>query len=78
MPVIKTRFIHFSSPYPDRQVPSFDVRFPSGIVLHDDRVVVAADIVRYMRNWSRDRVRNYCREKGWKVSVVSEADRQLR
>jgi hypothetical protein len=43
-----------------------------GIVLRNDRVVVAADIIRYMRGWSRDRVRNYCSEKGWHVFVVWE------
>jgi hypothetical protein len=34
---------------------------------------VAADIVRYMRGWSRYRVRDYCKRKGWKVSVVSQS-----
>jgi hypothetical protein len=46
--------------------------FCAGIVLRKDRVVVAADIVRYMRGWSRARVRDYCADKGWQVSVVSE------
>jgi hypothetical protein len=46
--------------------------FYAGIVLHDDKVIVAADIVRYMRGWSRDKVRAYCKNKGWKVSVVCE------
>jgi hypothetical protein len=46
--------------------------FYCGIVLRRDRVVVAADIVRYMRGWSRDRVRAYCSKKGWKISVVTE------
>ena len=46
--------------------------FMAGIVLRKDKVVEAADIVRYMRGWSRDRVRQYCKDKGWKVSVVTE------
>lgn len=50
-------------------------KFYCGIVLHDDRVVEAADIVKYMRGWSRDRVRDYCKSKGWKVSVVHEVQR---
>ena len=44
--------------------------FYAGIVLCDDRVIEAADIVRYMRGKSRDWVREYCRRKGWKVRVV--------
>jgi hypothetical protein len=31
--------------------------FTAGIVLFDDKVVETAPIVRYMRGWSRDRVR---------------------
>lgn len=50
--------------------------FCAGIVLHDDRVVEAADIVRWMRGISRDQVRSYCRLKGWKVSVVYEQRRR--
>lgn len=45
--------------------------FMAGIVLRHDRVIEAADIVRYMRGWSRDRVRAYCAQKGWRVSVVT-------
>lgn len=48
--------------------------FTAGIVLRRDRVVEAADIVKYMAKgkWTRDRVRAYCKEKGWSVEVVSE------
>jgi len=46
--------------------------FCAGIVLRNNRVVEAADIVRYMKGWSRDRVRLYCANAGWRVSVVSE------
>jgi hypothetical protein len=49
--------------------------FNCGIVLQDDRVIEAADIVKYMRQWSRARVREYCAGKGWKVSVIWEMDR---
>jgi hypothetical protein len=49
--------------------------FYAGIVLQDDVVVEAAPIVRYMRKWSRDRVRDYCKEKGWKISVVHQLER---
>ena len=44
--------------------------FNAGIVLRDDCVVEAADIVRYMRGWSRARVRAYCQRKDWKISVI--------
>jgi hypothetical protein len=46
--------------------------FFAGIVLWDDRVTEAADIVKYMRRWPRDRVREYCAQKGWKVSIMQE------
>ena len=49
--------------------------FYAGVVLWDDRVVEAASIVKYMRKWTRDRVREYCRTKGWKVSVVYQMER---
>lgn len=50
--------------------------FHAGIVLWDDRVIEVAPIVSYMKRWSRDRVREYCKSKGWKVSVVYEMQRQ--
>ena len=49
--------------------------FYAGIVLQNDRVVEAADIVKYMRKWSRDKVRDYCQNKNWRVSVISETER---
>ena len=51
--------------------------FYAGVVLWDDRVVEAADIIKYMRiqKWTRARVRDYCRTKGWKISVVHEIKR---
>lgn len=48
----------------------------AGIVLFDDVVVETAPIVRYMRNWSRDRVRAECNRRGWTVSVVWQMDRE--
>lgn len=47
--------------------------FVAGIVLKCGRVVIAADVVKYMGGWSRDKVRDYCQQKGWKVSVVKES-----
>jgi hypothetical protein len=45
--------------------------FLAGIVLREDKVIEAADIVKYMKGWTRDRVRAYCKGKGWDVSVVT-------
>lgn len=47
--------------------------FCAGLVLDDDVVTTAAPIIHYMaeQRWTRDRVRAYCRSKGWSVSVVS-------
>ncbi|HEY2210296.1 MAG TPA: hypothetical protein VGH62_01510 [Bradyrhizobium sp.] len=42
-------------------------------MLRNDKAIEAANIVRYMRGWSRKRVRDYCWRKGWKVSRVSSA-----
>lgn len=48
--------------------------FVAGITLKDDHVVIAAPIVKYMGGWSRDRVRDYCKEKGWRIAVVRDGD----
>jgi hypothetical protein len=52
-------------------------KFTAGIVLWDDVVVEAAPILIYMKRqrWSRTRVRDYCRKKGWQISVVNETCR---
>jgi hypothetical protein len=51
--------------------------FTAGIVLWDDRVVETSPIIGYMKKgkWTRARVRDYCRDKGWKISVVHEMQR---
>ena len=49
--------------------------FYCGIVLQDDVVVEAAPIVKYMKRWTRARVRDYCASKGWKISVVWQMER---
>ena len=50
--------------------------FYAGIVLWDDKVTEAADIVKYMRRWTRARVRDYCAGKNWKITVVYEMERR--
>lgn len=51
--------------------------FHAGIVLWDDTVIEAADIVAYMKKgkWTRTVVRDYCAKKGWKISVVHQVER---
>lgn len=51
--------------------------FTAGLILWDDVVVETAPILGYMKKakWSRDRVRDYCRDKGWKIIVVHELQR---
>ena len=43
--------------------------FVAGIVLENDIVTEAAPIVKYMHGWSRDKVRDYCKQKGWQIAV---------
>lgn len=40
--------------------------FVAGIVIGER----AAPIVRYMANWSRERIERYCAGKRWRVEVV--------
>lgn len=49
--------------------------FTAGIVLWDDRVIEAAPIVKYMKRWDRDRVRKYCENKDWSITVVYRMER---
>jgi IS4 transposase len=46
--------------------------FHAGIVLLNDRVTETAPIVKYMKGWSRKRVRDYCNDRDWNISVVWE------
>jgi len=49
--------------------------FYAGVVLHNDRVIEAANVVKYMKKWSRAQVRDYCNKKRWRISVVTESKR---
>jgi hypothetical protein len=44
--------------------------FCAGIVLRHGRVAEAAPIVKFMLGWSRDRVRYYCSQRGWKIVIT--------
>ena len=50
--------------------------FTAGLVLHDDDVVEAAPIIRYMERgrWTRAVVRDYCDRRGWKIKVVRQQE----
>jgi len=51
--------------------------FLCGIVLWDDVVIEAAPIVRkHLKGRTRAYVREFCKTKGWKVSVVHEIKRE--
>jgi hypothetical protein len=44
--------------------------FYAGVVLHDDTVIRAAPIIKYMIGWPRARVLEYCVKRGWHLAVV--------
>jgi len=46
--------------------------FHAGIVLRNDKVIEAASVLKFMKGWTRSKVRAYVNARGWKVSVVSE------
>jgi len=56
--------------------------FCAGLVLWGEgdaaRVIEAADVLKYMRRgkgWTRNMVRDYCRRRGWKISIVHQLER---
>ena len=66
-------------PAPDepRVVAVIDApHFYAGIVLRGDVVIEAAPIVDYMaaERWSGDKVRDYCKHKGWHVVVAASIE----
>lgn len=59
------------------QILSAHPKFTAGIVLWDDVVVEAAPIVGFMKrqHYTRERVRNKCKQQGWRVTVVHQIER---
>jgi hypothetical protein len=53
-------------------------KFFGGVVLWDDKVIEAAPCYHFMKRqrWTRDRVRAYCAQQGWKISVVHQMEVQ--
>jgi hypothetical protein len=58
------------------QITSDNPPFTAGLVLHDDDVVEAAPIIRYMQRgrWTRAVVRDYCERRGWQIKVVRQQE----
>jgi hypothetical protein len=58
------------------RIDSDNPPFTAGLVLHDDDVVEAAPIIRYMERgrWTRAVVRDYCEKRGWKIKVVRQQE----
>lgn len=48
--------------------------FYCGVILQAERAVRAAPIVRYLRHWSRTRIEQYCRQRGWQCEVLDLAE----
>lgn len=42
--------------------------FVAGIILKNNRAIRTAPIVKYMVGWNYDRIRKYCKRKGWTYS----------
>lgn len=47
--------------------------FTAGLYTAEDSetIVGGADIIKYMRHWTVDKVRLYCQRRGWTLEIVS-------
>jgi hypothetical protein len=54
--------------------------FVGGLVLEDNVVTSAAPIVAYMakQRWTRRRVQDYCRRRGWSFHAIADDGAQAR
>lgn len=48
--------------------------FVAGAVLQDGVVTEAAPILKYAVGWTRERLRDYVRSKGWMAKIVVTRD----
>lgn len=46
--------------------------FCVGIILEEGVCTEAAPIVKYMINWNRDKIRDYCNKKEWRIKIVND------
>lgn len=51
--------------------------FVAGIIIDfdNDKVLNAAPIVKYMKNWTWSRASQYCDTRNWKWEILDEQDR---
>jgi hypothetical protein len=51
--------------------------FTAGFIMLNDVVVLAAPIIGYMskERWTRDKVRDYCKTKGWTPEIVKHINK---
>ncbi len=64
-----------TDPRPDRHpevLLAIDApHFYCGVILRDDRVIQTAPIVRYLLGWNAQRLKHYCRGRGWRVEAIT-------
>ena len=46
--------------------------FCAGITIKEYKVIEVAPIVHYMKDWTMDRVIEYCKTKSWRLEIVNE------
>jgi hypothetical protein len=44
--------------------------FCAGVDLENNKVIAYAPIVKYMKGWTENKIRNYCKSKKWDVKEV--------
>lgn len=43
--------------------------FVAGYDLRNNRI---APIIKYMKNWSIEKIKNYCQKKQWEIEILEE------
>lgn len=62
------------TPWQQGFVLSPDSAAKFGLIHPDAQSETITVVITHVRHWSRDRVRDYCKSKGWKVSAVWEME----
>lgn len=44
--------------------------FVAGVIFGDEKVIIAAPIIKYMIGWNMYKVINYCKQKNWKFEIL--------
>jgi len=50
--------------------------FYAAVIMKDDHVVKTAPIVHYMKGWTLEKVKTYCRRKRWRL-VLDELQKPI-